>query len=199
MAKPGVNVRATFGMGPVGTGAHLVGYRGPSSEPQDVEVWLLLVFFPVIPVARWRLAAVGGEGLQGAALDLTVQSKSRIAVRAALWRLVNALVGSAVTVLPLGFAVWTVGLSWATSLMTDVFGAIVGAGLLGKVGMAIEVGVALLGGALPILVLMHLDGVRPRISLRTALGIGELGGSARTHSVLGTVGVPANSAGASPS
>ncbi len=166
-------MRATFGTGPVGTGVHLVGWTAPLSEPQEVEVWLLFLFFPLIPLARWRVSAVGDAGPDGAALELTIQSRSRIAVRAVLWRFIKAVAGSAVIVLPLGFAVWTVGVSWATSLLTAAFGAIVGVGVLGKVGMAIEVGVALLGGALPILVLMHLDGVAPRISFRAATGIGE--------------------------
>ncbi len=166
-------MRATFGTGPVGTGAYLVGEAGSWADPREVEVWLLFLFFPVLPLARWRVAAVGGDGRDGEALVLTVHSKSRVAVQAALWRLGKAVLASVLTVLPLAFGIWTLGLPWATSLLTGILGVVVSAGILGKLGMAIEVGTALFGGALPILVLMHLDQLTPRIPMRFATGIGK--------------------------
>jgi hypothetical protein len=52
-----------------------------------------------------------------------------------------------------------------------LLGALLSPGVLGKVGMAIELGRVLAGVATPILVAMLLDEQTPRVPRRTALGI----------------------------
>lgn len=164
-------MRATFGTGPVGTGAYLIGHEGSWSDPRDAEVWLLLLFFPLIPLSRWRVRAVAGEGPgAGKTLELTLHSRSRVAVRTALWRMARAMGVTASTVLPLTFGVWQVGSPWATPLLDAVLGSFLGPGALGKLGMAIEMGLVLVGAALPVVVLMLLDEQTPRVPLRPALG-----------------------------
>jgi hypothetical protein len=178
-----VNLRATFRTGPVGTGSYLVGHQGGWSDPQDVEVWLLLLFLPLVPLSRWRVsAAAGSEGrTEGETLELTVHSRSRVAVWAALGRMARAASATALTALPLAFGVWNVGSPWATPLLTALLGSVLGPGVLSKLGMAIEMGVVLAGGAIPILVLMYLDEQAPRVPLRSALGIAHERGSRLTR------------------
>ena len=172
--RPGegeVIVRATFRTGPVGAGTYLVGHEGSWSDPRDAEVWLLVCYFPLIPLSRWRVSAAADSGGTGGeeALELTVHSRSRVAVRAALRRLAKAAGVTALTALPLAFGVWKVGSPWATPLLAAVLGSVLGPGALGKLGMAIEMGVVLAGAALPVLVLMLLDEHTPRVPLRSAL------------------------------
>jgi hypothetical protein len=164
-----VTVRATFRAGPVGTGRYLLGHQGSWSDPQDLEVWVLLLFLPLIPVARWRVAAAAeSEGQSKERLTLLLHSKSRVAVRSAVWRIARSAGVAALALVPLAFSAWTVGTPWASSLLTSLLGAVLGAGLLGKVGMAIELTVLLAGAAIPILLLMHLDETTPRVPLRLA-------------------------------
>jgi hypothetical protein len=166
-------VRVTFRTGPVGTGSYLVGHQGGLSGPQDVEVWLLLLFFPVVPLSRWRVSAApeGERRAEGETLELTLHSRSRVAVWAALGRIAWAAGATALIALPLAFGVWKVGSPWATPLLTALLGSVLSPGVLGKLGMAIEMGVVLAGAAIPILVLMYLDEQTPRVPLRSALGI----------------------------
>ena len=89
----------------------------------------------------------------------------------ALGRIARAAGATALTTLPLVFGVWKVGSPWATPLLTASLGSVLGPGVLGKLGMAIEMGVVLAGAVLPILVLMHLDERTPRVPFRSALGI----------------------------
>ena len=89
---------------------------------------------------------------------------------AALWRIARAAGVAALTAFPLAFGVWKVGSPWATPLLTALLGSVLGPGMLGKLGMAIEMGVVLAGAAIPILVLMYLDERTPRVLLRSALG-----------------------------
>jgi hypothetical protein len=165
-----VIVRATLQTGVVGTGSYLVGHDGSWSEAQDVEVWLLVLFFPLIPLSRWRVsAAAGGEGTGSGALEVTVHSRSRASFRAILWRVSRSTGVVILTALPLSFSVWRLGWPWATPLLTALFGSLVGPGILAKVGMAIEMGVVLVGAALPILLLMCLDERTPRVPLRSVV------------------------------
>ena len=163
----------TFRTGPVGTGSYLVGHDGAWSKPQEVDVWFLLLFFPLVPLSRWRVSvAAGSEGrTEGGALEVVVHSRSRVPVGAALRRIARAAGATALTAFPLAFAVWKVGSPWATPLLTAVLGSVLGAGLIGKLGMAMEMGVTLAGAATPALVLMYLDERTPRVPLRSALGI----------------------------
>jgi hypothetical protein len=148
-----------------------------------MEVWLLLLFFPLVPLSRWRVsAAAGTEGrAEGETLELTLHSRSRVTVWAALGRIVWAAGATALTALPLGFGVSKVGSPWATPLLTALLGSVLGPGVLGKLGMAIEMGVVLAGAAIPILVLMYLDEQTPRVPLRSALGIARERGSRLTR------------------
>ena len=168
-----VIVQATFRKGPVGTGTYLVGHEGTWSDPQVVEVWLLLLFFPLVPLSRWRVsAAAKSEGGAGeGTLELTVHSKSGVALRGALSRMARAVGVAALTALPLTLGVWKVGSPWATPLLTAMLGSVLGPGVLGKVGLAVEMGVVLAGAAIPIVLLMLLDEHTPRVPLRSALGL----------------------------
>jgi hypothetical protein len=165
-----VIVRATFRTGPVGTGVYLLGYEGSRRDPHDVEVWLLLLFFPLVPLSRWRVAAaaVGGASPPDA-LELTHHSRSRIPLGAALRRIGRAAGATVLTCLPFGFGAWKVGSPWATPVLSALLGSVLGQGFLGKLGLAMEMVVLLAGTAIPILVLMHLDEQTPRVSLRSAL------------------------------
>jgi hypothetical protein len=165
-------VRATFGRGPVGTGAYLVGHQGPWSEPREAEVWLLLLFFPLVPLSRWVVgAAPGSEGTgEGATLELAVHSRARVGVRAALRRVARAVGVALLLAAPFAFAAAKVGSPWATPLFSALLGSVLSPGLLGKLGMAVELGALLAGAALPVAVLALLDERTPRVPLRVALG-----------------------------
>jgi hypothetical protein len=89
---------------------------------------------------------------------------------AALWRIAAAVGVAVLTAVPLVFGVWKVGSPWATPVLTTLLGSVLGPGVLGKLGMAIEMGVILAGAAIPVLVLMYLDERTPRVPLPSALG-----------------------------
>ncbi len=165
-------MRVTFRTGPVGTGTYLVGHEGGRSGFQDVEVWFLVCFFPLVPLSRWRVsAAVGSEGHAGGeSLELVLHSRSRVAVWSALWRMARAAGVTVLTALPLAFGVWKVGSPWATPVLTALLSSVLSPGILSKLGLAIELGVVLAGAAIPILFLMLLDEQSPRVPLRSALG-----------------------------
>ena len=164
-------MRATLGTGPVGTGAYLIEHRGSWLDAHHADVWLLLLFFPLVPLSRWQVTVGSwGEGQpESTSLDVTLQSRCRIPLGAALLRIVRAAGVTALTCLPFGFAVWKVGSPWAAPVLNTLLGSIVAPGLLGKLSMAIELGVVLAGAAIPVLVLMHLDERTPRVSLRSVL------------------------------
>ena len=161
-------MRAAFGSGPTGTGAFLLGHEGSWRDAGDVDVWLVVLFLPLVPLARWRVVATsaGEDGQDAGVLDLTVQSRSRIPAGAALRRVGKAVGVAALTCLPFGFGAWKVGSPWAVPVLAGLLGSVVGPGLPDKLGMAMELGVVLAGAALPILVLMHLDERTPRVPLR---------------------------------
>jgi hypothetical protein len=165
-----VTVQATFHTGPVGTGTFVVGHQRGSPDPQEVEVWLLLLFLPLIPLSRWRVTAAAREQVhgEGEALEMTIHSTSRVGVRAALQRQARAVGLTALAALPLALGVWKAGTPWATPLLTSLLGSMVSAGVLGRVGMALELGVVLGGVAIPILAAMLLDAQMPRVPLRSA-------------------------------
>jgi hypothetical protein len=93
-----------------------------------------------------------------------------VGARSAAWRVARSAGVTALALLPLAFSIWRIGAPWATTLLTNVFGALLRPGVLGKVGMAIELTVLLVGAAMPILLLMHLDEMTPRIPIRVAFG-----------------------------
>jgi hypothetical protein len=134
-----------------------------------VEAWLLLLFFPLVPLSRWRVSAVVGseQRAEGESLELTLHSRSQLRAWSALRRIARAVAVTALTILPLAFGIWKIGSPWATPLLTTLLGSILRPGILDKLGMAIELGVVLAGAALPILVLMYLDERTPRVPLRT--------------------------------
>lgn len=162
---------ATFRRGPVGTGVYLVGHAGSWSEPSEVDVWFLALFLPLVPLSRWRVSATPAvEGRSDPeALTLTVHARSRVPVVSALLRIARAAGIALSTCALLGFGVWKAGSPWATSTLIALLGSILGSSLLGKLGMAIEIGVFLAGAAVPVLVLMHLDERTPRVGLASVL------------------------------
>ncbi len=169
---PERSVETSFGRGLVGTGVHLLGHRGPWTEPRQVEVWLMVLFVPVLPLARWRVSVLepvceGAGSLLRA--RLRIHESSRVPPGVVLRRLLWSALGVVLTGLLLAFAVWKVGSPWASEMLSAVFGSWLGAGLLGKLGVAVELGTLLAGVALPVLVLMHLDARLPRVSVASAL------------------------------
>ncbi len=166
-----VSVRASLQRGPVGLGSYLAGHTGSWSEPEDVEVWLLVLFFPVVPLSVWRVSgSPQGIGMAPESVEVAIHLKSRISVRRALTRVAKAVVVGALAVLPLCFAVWQLGGPWAAPLLTAVFGSLLGPSVVGKIGSAVEMCVVFGGAALPVLLLMHLDERTPRVPLRVAVG-----------------------------
>lgn len=164
-------VPATLRTGPVGTGVYVVGHGGSWTEPRDVDVWLLVLFFPLVPLARWRVTASRtDEGQRDEqTLELVLHATSRTPVVSALRRLLGAAGVAVLTLLLPGLAVWSVGSPWAVPVLTPLFGSVLGPGVVGKLGMALEMGLVLVGAAVPILVLMHLDERTPRVRLGDAL------------------------------
>ena len=164
-------MQATFRTGLVGTGVYLVGHDGSWAEPHDVDVWLLLLFFPLVPLARWRVTATRiGEGHPEVwTLELALHARSRVPIVSALRRILRATGVAVLTLVLLGFAVWKVGTPWAAPALTALLGSVLSPGWLGKLGMALEMGVVLAGAAVPILVLMHLDERTPRVRLTSVL------------------------------
>ena len=171
-------MRGTFGTGPLGTGSYLVGHRGSWVEPQVVEVWFLVLFFPLVPLSRWSVA-VDEQRMSVAerGLDLTVHARSRVALGSTMRRIAGSLGVVNLALLPLAFGTWKIGSPWATPLLTTVLGWAVSPGILGKLGMAVEMGVVLGGAVIPIILLMLLDEHTPRVPLRWALGLGRSEGA----------------------
>jgi hypothetical protein len=155
-------VRATFKSGPVGTGTYLVGRTGSWAEPDDGDVWLLVLFFPLVPLARWRTSGTpaGGDGPEPEAVALTLHSRSRVPVRSALLRIARAVGATLLALAPLALGAWRIGSPWAAPALTVLVGPVP---LLDKLGMAVELGLVLAGAALPLLVLMRLDERTPRV------------------------------------
>ncbi len=171
MLQSEVIVRVTFGTGPAGTGVYVLGRQGPWSDPQEVEIWFLLLFFPLVPLARWRVSAAAGSDQPPSveALELTLHARSRVKIVAALGRISKAAGVAALAVLPLAYGVWNIGLAWATPLLRTVLGSLLDPGVLGKLSMAVETGVVLAGAGIPVLALMLLDARTPRVPLRSML------------------------------
>ncbi len=156
--------------GPVGTGSYLVGGHGSCSRPQDTEVWFLVSFFPLVPLSCWRVTAVPLSGdATPDTLEVTVHSRSRMSVGKVLWRMGKATGVGVLAVLPLAFAVWRLGVPWATPLLAAVCRSVVAPGVLAKLGAAMEMGLVFAGAALPILVLAHLDKRMLRIPVSAIL------------------------------
>jgi hypothetical protein len=171
-----VIVRATLRTGPIGTGVYLLGHEGNRFDAHDVDVWLLVLFFPLVPLSRWRVALPrASESQEAEALEVILHSRSRVPVGSALRRIARAAGVTVLTCLPFAFGVWRVGSPWATPVLSALLGAILGPGLVGKLGLAMEMGVLLAGTVIPILVLMHLDERTPRVSLRSGLWPGTAG------------------------
>ena len=165
-------MRATYRTGPVGIGTYLVGHRGSWSDPKDAEVWFLFLFLPVVPLSVWRVSASGdtADGTNGETLELAVHSRGAVSPGAALRRILRGAGIAVLAVLPLGFAVSQIGTPWAEPLLTVALGSILSGGVIGKMSMAVELAVPLLGAAIPLLVLMHLDERIPRLPFLAALG-----------------------------
>jgi hypothetical protein len=146
----------------VGTGTYLVGRKGSWAEAAEGDVWLLVLFVPLVPLARWRTsgAPAGGDGPE--ALSLTVHSRSRVPLRSALRRVAGALGATVLACAPLGLGVSRIGSPWAAPALAALVGAVP---LLDKLGMAIELGLVLAGAAVPLLVLMRLDERTPRVGI----------------------------------
>ena len=162
-------MRATFRTGPVGTGAFLLGHRGAAAGAHDVDAWLLLLFFPLVPLWRGRVtSATAAEGVTGDTVQLSLLARSRVPWRLVLRRVAAAVAVGGLTCFPFCLGAWTIGSPWAAPALKPLLGSILGAGLLAKLGIGIELGVLLAGAALPVLVLMYLDRRMPRLPLSSA-------------------------------
>ena len=179
-----MNLKATYGTGPVGTGAHLLGYQRVRQDTQVIDAWLTVLFFPLVPIGRWRVVSPTEERLDRDAptVALEVRSRSRPTIRPTLRRLALAIGIVMVILAPLVFGVRMIGDPWATDLVNGLLGKvptmlaslgkfgtrlgrIVAAGIP-VMGTALDLGVSVGGAALPIFVLMRLDQRTPRVSLR---------------------------------
>jgi hypothetical protein len=90
-----------------------------------------------------------------------------------LWRLAKAVGVGIGAAFPLFFAIWRLGWPWAAPLLSTVFGSLVSASVLGKVGSAMEMCLVFAGAALPILILMHLDERLVRVPIGATLGLAK--------------------------
>jgi hypothetical protein len=164
-----VAMRVMLQTGPVGTGAYLLGHQPSCRDAHEVDLWLCLLFVPVVPLSRWCVTLTSGDRPELGAVDLTVHSRARIPTRAALLRAVRAVGTAVLASTPLAFSVLEVGSGWATAVLKVLGGGLLGAEVIGKLGTAWEMGTMLAGVAAPILLLMRLDERTPRVSLRSAL------------------------------
>lgn len=178
------------GGGPVGTGVHLLGHHPGRPDPQWVDAWLTVLFFPLVPIGRWRVVCAAEERVcdSGRTLAVEVRSRERLAVKPSLERVVYAIGVAVATLAPIAFGVRMIGEPWATRLLGsllgqvpqrlanlgnfgDRLGHVVAAGIP-LLGTGLELGVSVGGAALPILLLMRLDETTPRVSLRSMFGRG---------------------------
>jgi hypothetical protein len=151
----------------VGTGAFLLGPRLPDDEPIDLDLWLLLLFVPLLPLARWRVrgAALVASEAASPEGEVEVLGRSRIPLGSILRRYAQGLAAASATVLPAALGFSTAGLPWAGPVLAAALGPWVSPGILGKAAMALELGVVLAGAAVPLLVATLLDERIPRVPL----------------------------------
>jgi hypothetical protein len=167
-------IRVTFGTGLPGTGLFLVGHEGSWEEPRDADLWFLVLFFPLAPLARWSVTATPVEGgTDERVLSLTRHGGSRVPAASAFRHVGKALGLAVLSLILLAFAVSRVGSPWGTPLLEVLFGSLLSPGLLGKLGMALELGALLGGAAIPVLVLTLLDQNVPRVPFRSLRAAGR--------------------------
>jgi hypothetical protein len=162
VAKPLIG---TYGRGPIGTGLFLLGANPRKPEVQEAELWLLVLFIPVAPVARWRLRLTVAEGQEGAHETLGIQAleKLRLQLLAVVRRLAIGLALALATCFPLAFAVSRVGNPWVGAVLSPLFGSLLPSSLLDKLAIAVEAGLLVVGALVPILVLIERDDRTPRV------------------------------------
>lgn len=159
---------ATIGTGCVGTGVYMMAAGGESPRLR-YDVWLCVLFVPLVPLVRWHAEVASHESTDGQALSVTVLSRARMPLAAIGQRFGKAAVVLALVFGAMTTAAWTVGVSWASPLLTGALGWFLSPSLIGKLSMALETGVGLAGGAVPIAVLMFLDARTPRLGVRAFL------------------------------
>jgi hypothetical protein len=149
----------TYGRGPIGTGLFLLGSNPRTPEVQEAELWLLLLFIPVAPLARWRLRITVNHAREEAGETLGIQplEKLRLQPLAVVRRLAIGLALALATCLPLAFAVSRVGNPWVGTVLSPLFGSLLPSSLLDKLAIAVEAGLLVVGALVPILVLTELD------------------------------------------
>lgn len=135
-----------------------------------MDVWLLLLFVPLVPLSRWRITAnpVNDEPQEGEDVAITIHSRSRIPLIAALSRITRSLCVAFLAWLPFAFEAW-IGEPWASRMVSSMLSGILSPMLLGLLEMPIEMGMTAIELGIPLLILMRLDAWTPRVSVRAAL------------------------------
>jgi C4-dicarboxylate-specific signal transduction histidine kinase len=157
----------TYGRGPTGTGLFLLGANARTAEVQEAEPWLLLLFIPVAPLARWRVRVTLNDAQERAGESLEIQVLERLPLQplAAARRLAIGIAWALVACLPLAFAVSRVGNPWAATVLSALLGSLLPASLLDKAATAAEAGLLVAGALVPILVATELDAHTLRVPL----------------------------------
>ncbi len=149
----------TYGRGPIGTGLFLLGSNARTPEVQEAELWLVLLFIPVVPLARWRLRITLSDAREGARDSLEIQALEKLRLRplAVVRRLAIGIALAVVTCLPLAFAVSRVGNPWAGAVLSPLLGSLLPSSVLDTLATAAEAGMLVVGALVPILVVTELD------------------------------------------
>jgi len=122
-------------------------------------LWLLLLFVPLLPLARWRVRLPGLPASEAAPPEREVEvlERSRVPPGSILRRYALGLAAAAAAVLPAALAFSTAGCAWAGPVLAAALGSWVPPGVLGKAALALELGAVLAGAAVPLLVATLLD------------------------------------------
>ncbi len=112
------------GRGPVGTGVHLLRCTSGLAGPTVAEVWLTVLFVPLVPLGRWTLQR---EGAPASAWRVTRVGRPHLG-RSVAW-VAGGLLAALVSLLPAWLAV-TVFMGSKPAELAGLFssaGAIIGA------------------------------------------------------------------------
>jgi hypothetical protein len=138
--------------GPVGTGVYLLGEGGGQDIPSHVDEWFLLLFFPLMPMARWRVDVASSCKKSDTEIFLALQSRARIPGAAALGRIAKAAAVTGLACLP-----FAVGAHFGAPWASNVAGALLGRDLPPTLSLPVEL-VAVTLECAPVFLLMWMDG-----------------------------------------
>lgn len=171
-------MEATIGRGPVGTGVFLLQQGAGGAASRQADVWWCFAFLPLVPLSRWQIEALAEPTEQS--VGFAIRQQSRIPLSDAIREIARAATGGGLISAVLAFAIWTIGVPWASQPLRNLQHGMLGATVHGRLGMIIDVavgmagmtietGVYLMGAAIPVVVLMYLDQRTYRVSVRSVL------------------------------